>query len=94
VEAFEGTNEAIKRAAKIGGSGIVIVKLAKTGHDMRFDIPVIGMHTIKLLKKVKASTLAIEAGRSIVLEREKVIEEANKIGISITAVERTGNSLK
>jgi DUF1009 family protein len=86
VEAFEGTNEAIKRAASLSGPGAVIVKVAKHGHDMRFDIPVVGLDTIKLLKKVKASVLAIEAGRSIILEREKVIAEADKIGLCLTAV--------
>jgi len=87
VEAFEGTNETIKRAAGLCGGGIVIVKTAKQEHDMRFDIPVIGMDTMKLLKQVKAAVLAVEAGRTILLEREKVITEANKLGMSVVAVE-------
>jgi UDP-2,3-diacylglucosamine hydrolase len=86
VEAFEGTNDAIQRAGRLGGPGIVIVKLAKTTHDMRFDIPVIGMHTMKLLKKTEAAVLAVEAQRSIILEREKVVEEANKFNLCLTAV--------
>lgn len=87
VEAFEGTNKAIKRAADLSGPGAVIVKVAKQGHDMRFDIPVVGLDTLKLLKKVKASALAIEAGRSIILERKKVVAEADKIGLCLTAVD-------
>lgn len=86
VEAFEGTNETIKRAGELGGAGCVIVKVAKKGHDMRFDIPAIGMQTMKLLKKVKAAALAVEARRSILLEREKVIDEANRLNMSIVAV--------
>jgi len=85
VEAFEGTNETIRRAAKLAGRGCVVVKLAKPGHDMRFDIPVIGAHTIKVLKKAGASALAVEAGRSILLEQEKVISEADKAGLALVA---------
>ena len=69
VEAFEGTDETIARAGKLGGAGIVVVKIAKPGHDMRFDIPVIGDRTLRLLRKVKAGALAVEAGRAILLER-------------------------
>ncbi len=83
VEAFEGTDDTIKRAGKLGGPGSVVVKLAKHEHDMRFDIPVIGIHTIKMLKQIKASVLAIEAGRSILLEQDRIIKEANKIGLSL-----------
>jgi hypothetical protein len=87
VEAFEGTNEAIKRAASLGGAGIVVVKAAKRSHDMRFDIPVVGMHTLDLLRKVKASALAVEAGRAILLEQDKLIAEADRIGLCLTAVD-------
>jgi DUF1009 family protein len=89
VEAFEGTNDTIRRAAKLGGDGSVIVKLAKQGHDMRFDIPVVGTHTIRVLKKAKAAALAVEAGRAILLERDKVIEEANRANIALVAFNRT-----
>lgn len=85
VEAFEGTNDTIRRAGKLGGPGAVVVKLAKQGHDMRFDIPVVGTHTIKVLRKAKASVLALEAGRAIILEREKVIEAADDAGIALAA---------
>jgi len=86
VEAFEGTDETIERAGKLGGPGAVIVKVAKRGHDMRFDIPVIGMHTLKTLRKIKASLLAVEAGRAILLEREKIIEEINNMDMCLVAV--------
>ncbi len=86
VEAFEGTDEAILRAGKVGGKGGVVVKVAKRGHDMRFDIPVVGMHTFKILKKAGISTLAVEAGRTILLERDRLIVEADRLGIAFTAV--------
>ncbi len=86
VEAFEGTDAAILRAGELGGEGAVVVKVAKRGHDMRFDIPVIGEHTFKTLKKARAAVLAVEAGRTILLEREKLVAEADRQRLCFTAV--------
>jgi len=87
VEAFEGTDAAIRRAGKLGGVGCVIVKIAKKSHDMRFDIPVIGDRTMTTLRKAKAGVLAIEAGRCILLDRVKLIEMADTIGLSLIVVD-------
>ena len=87
VEAFEGTDAAIERAGELGGEGAVIVKVAKRGHDMRFDIPVIGLHTFKVLKEVRAAVLAVEAHRTILLERAKLVAEADRLGLCFIAVE-------
>ena len=87
VEAFEGTNATIRRAYDLQGTGTVVVKVAKRDHDMRFDIPVIGMDTMKLLKKVRAAVLAVEAGRTIILEQEKVVKEADRLGMCLVAIE-------
>lgn len=87
VEAFEGTNAAIERASRLGGPGGVVVKVARQGHDMRFDIPVVGLHTMKALKKAAASALALEARRTIILDREEVLRAADKINLCITAAE-------
>ncbi len=92
VEAFEGTDVAIARAGKLGGPGAVIVKVAKRGHDMRFDIPVVGLHTMKALRRIKAAALAVEAHRTILLEREKIIAEANRLGLSLVAVDVGGTT--
>ncbi|MDD4871869.1 MAG: UDP-2,3-diacylglucosamine diphosphatase LpxI [Kiritimatiellae bacterium] len=86
VEAFEGTDETIERAGRLGGQDAVVIKVAKQGHDMRFDIPVIGLHTMKLLKQIRAGTLAVEAGRAILLEREKIIEQINRMNMCLIAV--------
>jgi len=86
VEAFEGTNETLERAGRLGGQDAVVIKVAKKGHDMRFDIPVSGLHTMKLLKQIRAGTLAVEAGRSILLEREKVIDQVNRMNMCMIAV--------
>ena len=87
VEAFEGTDAAIARAGELGGVGAVVVKVAKRGHDMRFDIPVIGEHTMKSLRRIKAAALAIEAKRTILLDREVVVAEANRQGLCLVAME-------
>ena len=92
VEAFEGTDQTIRRAARLGGGRIVVVKIAKRNHDMRFDIPVIGMRTMKLLRKVKAAVLAVEAGRAILLERDRVIDAADTMGLCLTAFETERNT--
>lgn len=87
VEAFEGTDDTILRAGELGGPGSVIVKVAKRGHDMRFDIPVIGERTFKMIKKSGAAVLAVEAHRAILLEREKLVDLADRGGVAFLAVE-------
>jgi len=86
VEAFEGTDATILRAGRLGGPGAVVVKVAKRGHDMRFDIPVIGRQTFKTLRKAGVSALAVEAGRTILLERDLLIREANRQNVCLIAV--------
>ncbi len=87
VEAFEGTNQAIRRGGKLGGKGAVVVKVAKEGHDMRFDIPVIGEATIATLRKAGASALAFQAGRLVMLERAKVIAAADRLNIAVVSLD-------
>lgn len=87
VEAFEGTNQAILRGGKLGGKGAVVIKVAKEGHDMRFDIPVIGEATIASLRKAGVSALAYQAGRLVLLERQKVIDAADKLNIAIVGLD-------
>lgn len=87
VEAFEGTNAAIRRGGKLGGKGGVVVKVAKAGHDMRFDIPVVGTKTIKTLRKAGASCLAFQAGRLLMLDREEVVAMANRYGMALIGLD-------
>ena len=86
VEAFEGTNAAIKRGGRLGGKGAVIFKGARDGHDMRFDVPVIGLKTVKTMKSAGVTALAFQAGRQIVLEKEAVIAYANRHGFALVGV--------
>lgn len=88
VEAFEGTNQAIRRGGKLGGKGAVVVKVPKRGHDMRFDIPVIGLQTLKTLKAAGASCLAIEDGGAILLEKEIFLAQADALGLAIIVLEK------
>ncbi len=86
VEAIEGTDEAIRRGGMLCGEGAVIVKVCKPQQDLRFDLPAIGTQTIESMKEVKASCLAVEAGKTIILERETVIHDADLAGITIIAM--------
>ena len=91
VEAFEGTDETILRAGKLGGTGIVVVKVSKRGHDVRFDLPVVGERTLKKLRKAGAAVLAIEARRTILLDRTAVLAQAEKQGLCIVGIESMEN---
>jgi DUF1009 family protein len=87
VEAIEGTDEAIRRAGQLcGKSGFVVVKVAKPKQDMRFDVPTVGATTIETMHAAGATALAIEAGRTILLDETATIALADKYGISITAL--------
>lgn len=86
VEALEGTDNLIRRARKIARDNFVIVKVSKPMQDARFDMPVVGLNTVKNLIKAKGSCLAIEAGKAIFIDKEASVELADKKGISIVAV--------
>jgi len=86
VEAMEGTDEVIARAARLAsGRPLVVVKVSKPGQDMRFDVPVIGLPTISLMNEGGATALAVDAGRTLLFDRQKLIESADAAGIAIEA---------
>jgi len=86
VEAIEGTDEAIRRGGRLCGQDAVVVKICKPQQDLRFDLPAVGMQTIRTMQEVKASCLAIEAEKTIIFDRENVASEADRHGIAIVAV--------
>lgn len=86
IESIEGTDEAIKRAAHFGKEGIVVVKVSKPRQDMRFDVPVIGPDTIMLLKEVKAACIAIEANKTLIIDKEDTLRSADQAGIVVVAI--------
>ena len=88
LEAMEGTDSIIERAASlVNGRMLRVVKLAKPKQDPRFDVPVIGLATVRLMARLKVSALAIEARKTLMIDREDLIREADAAGIAIVAVE-------
>jgi DUF1009 family protein len=83
VEALEGTNDAIRRGGELAGSGAVMVKVAKPSQDMRFDVPVIGVETIRISAEARLRVIAVEAGKTLLLERDAIVDLANHSKISI-----------
>jgi DUF1009 family protein len=91
VEAMEGTDETISRAARIAaGKPLVVVKVSKPKQDMRFDVPVVGLPTIAAMKAAGATALAIDAQRTLLFDREALIAAANEAGIAIQAFPPAG----
>ena len=85
VEAVEGTDAAIRRGGELGRGGAVVVKASKPGQDMRFDVPAVGPKTIELMSEVGAKVLAVEAGRTLLLERSSLLASADEAGIAVVA---------
>jgi UDP-2,3-diacylglucosamine hydrolase len=91
IEAMEGTDETIERAARItGGAELTVVKVSKPKQDMRFDVPVIGLPTVEVMKRCKATALAIDAHRTLLFDRAELIAAADAAGITIQAFEPGG----
>ena len=86
VEAIEGTDAAIKRAGALGNGDVVVVKAARPNQDMRFDIPVIGIHTLNSLKEARASVLALEKNKTLIINKEELVKLADEAGISIVVI--------
>jgi DUF1009 family protein len=88
LEAMEGTDEAIARGARIAGPGVVVVKMAKPRQDMRFDVPVVGARTLQSLRDAKASVLAVEAGKTLLLDKPAFLASAKEMGVIVVGVVR------
>ena len=86
VEAFEGTNSAMQRGGELGRGGSVMVKVSKPDQDFRFDVPVIGPVTIETAHRAKVRVLGVEAGRTLLLERRRLLALADELRISIFGV--------
>lgn len=95
VEAIEGTDATILRGGTLAKEQAVVVKVKKPGQDFRFDLPATGLTTIRSLQQVHGAVLAVEAGQTLLFDKELMIEEANKAGIVIVGVlEREDGSLQ
>ena len=88
IEAMEGTDEAIERAARITGQArLVVVKVSKPRQDMRFDVPVVGLSTVEVMKRTNATALAVDARRTLLFDRTRLLNAADAAGIAIQAFE-------
>jgi DUF1009 family protein len=83
VEGLEGTNETIHRGGKLAGSGAIMIKVAKPDQDMRFDVPVVGPETISVAAEAKVRVIALEAGCTLILDKEMVLGTAEKARIAL-----------
>jgi DUF1009 family protein len=84
IEAMEGTDETIERAGRIAaGKRLAVVKVSKPAQDMRFDVPVVGLRTIEVMRAAGATTLALDAGKTLLFDREKLVATADQAGIAI-----------
>jgi UDP-2,3-diacylglucosamine hydrolase len=83
VEAMEGTDAVIERAGRLAGPGTRVVKVAKPNQDMRFDVPVVGLATLEAMRRAGATALSIDAGRTLVFERQELIDAADAAGIAV-----------
>lgn len=86
VEAIEGTDEAIRRGGSLAGKNAVVIKVSKPNQDMRFDVPAVGPDTLCSMKDARASVLALEAGRCIMIDRGNFLDEADRSGIAVIGV--------
>lgn len=86
VEAIEGTDRCIRRGCRLAKKGGVVVKVSKPSQDKRFDMPAVGIKTLKNMKKYKASVIALEAGETIIVNQQKMIDYADKNNIVVMAL--------
>jgi DUF1009 family protein len=83
LEAMEGTDETILRGGRLAREGAVVVKVSKPNQDLRFDMPSVGLETVEVMSRVKASVLAVEAGKTLLFDRSDMIAYADKVCISV-----------
>ncbi len=82
VEGMEGTDAAILRAGELAGGGTVVVKVAKPNQDMRFDVPVVGVATVEVMRRAGAGVLSVDAGRTLLIDGEAVVGAADAAGLA------------
>ena len=92
VEAMEGTDETILRAGRLAGPGATVIKLPRPGQDTRYDLPAIGAGTVAAMAEAEAEQLVYAAGRTVLLERDRLIEAAERVGIGLFGHEAEARS--
>jgi hypothetical protein len=86
VEAVDGTDAAIRRGGDLAKGGFVVVKVSKPQQDLRFDVPAVGMETIRTIHESRGAVVAVEAGKTILLEKEQLLQEADRWGLVVAAI--------
>jgi hypothetical protein len=86
LEATEGTDDTIRRGGRLAGKGAVVVKVCKPGQDLRFDLPAVGQGTIEAMREVEAGVLAIEAGKTLIFDRDETLALADRAGMAVWGV--------
>jgi DUF1009 family protein len=94
LEAIEGTDDTIRRGGRLAGKGAVVVKVSKPGQDLRFDLPTVGKNTIEVMAEVEAGVLAVEAGKTLIFDRQEMVALADKAGIAVWGVAPADDSEK
>jgi DUF1009 family protein len=87
LEAMEGTDETIRRAGRIAGHGATVVKVSKPRQDMRFDVPVVGEGTLGAMREAGCRVLAVDAGRTLIIERPAFLAQAEADGVAVLGLE-------
>ena len=83
---MEGTDETIQRASRLTeGAQLTVIKASRPQREMRFDVPVIGMKTLHVLAECRVSALAVDAGKTLILDLPELVREADRLGITIVA---------
>jgi DUF1009 family protein len=90
LEAMEGTDETIRRAGRIAGPGTTVVKVAKPKQDMRFDVPVVGPGTLDAMQEAGSRVLALEAGRTLLIDRADFLARAEAMGVAVWGLVSAG----
>ena len=86
IEAIEGTDSCIRRGGELGRGGVTVAKVAKPSQDLRFDVPTVGLNTLQSMCDAGGTALVIEAGKTLMIDREKVVKMADDHGITIVAM--------
>lgn len=86
LEGMEGTDETILRGGNLSGKGAVVVKVARSSQDMRYDVPVVGLETLHALEKAKISVLGLEAGKTLILDQQDFFKKVRKMGLAMVGL--------
>jgi DUF1009 family protein len=86
LEAMEGTDQTIKRGGTLAREEAVVIKVSKPDQDLRFDVPAVGLETLKVMAEVRATVLAVEAWKTLMFDRREMVSYADRLAMTITSI--------